>query len=134
MWLTDEGFKTNMSLLKDDKIPYIINAAAKRTILIKQSDLLDLVPTADERVWLSAKKQKATPVAELDHQRISNIVGLLELMLKKGRISKIDADNYMVAMNESIIPELNERFNGEILKYKPFYAWEKDLVKLPDVK
>ena len=65
----------------------------------------------------------------MDHQRLSNCVGLLELYLKAGKISKDQGDDYLMHLTESIVPELNERFGGEILPYKPFYDWERALVK-----
>jgi hypothetical protein len=134
MWLSDEGFELGKTAILKDQIPYVINNTKKRIVFIKQSDLYNIVPTLEERVWLVAKKQKATPVSEMDHQRLSNCVGLLELMLKKGRISKNDADDYILSLSENIVPELMSRFKGEILPYKPYYPWEKDLLKLPDVK
>ena len=54
-------------------------------------------------------------------------------MLRKGKITKKNSENYLRNLNESIVPELNERFNGEVLEYIPYYEWEKEMTKLPDV-
>jgi len=65
----------------------------------------------------------------MDHQRLSNTIGLLGLYLETNRISRPDADDYMKSLEESIVPELKERFDGEVLEYKPYFDWERELIK-----
>ena len=88
MWTLEEDYQIALKEITKDKIPFVVNNTSKRTIFVKQEDLPDFFPMSEERVWLSSKKQKATPVAEMDHQRLSNCVHLLDLMLRKGEFLK----------------------------------------------
>lgn len=132
LWLNDTDFKSGQEALTKAGIVFT-KGAALRTCLVKQSKLEGIVEMAEQRVWLSAKGQRATLTAEMDHQRLSNAIGLLELMLKKGKLSKEQGNDYLLKLNESIVPELEERFKGELLPYCPYFGWEKDLINLPDV-
>lgn len=60
---------------------------------------------------------------------LSNCVGLLDLFLKAEKLTKEQGEDYIRHLLESIVPELNERFNGDLLPYAPYFQWEKDLVK-----
>lgn len=99
-------------------------------IAIKQSELQAFYPEfVEERVWFSQKGTIVTLTKDMDHQRLSNCVGLLDLFLTTNSISKEDAADYIMHLNDSIVPELAERFKGELLPYKPHFDWEKKLVE-----
>ena len=85
----------------------------------------------EKRIW--ASKDQYSLCGEMTQQHLSNTLGYLELMLKKGRISKKNSEDYLYKLQESIVPELEERFNGEILDYIPYYEWEKEMIKLSDI-
>lgn len=133
LWLTDDAFKEGEEKLKKDKVPYT-RGNDKRTLVLKQSKLDGIVDMIEERVWLSKSNTLATPTSEMDQQRLSNAVHLLEVYLKAEKITKLQGEDYLARLSESIIPELNERFNGELLPYKPFFDWEKALVKEAKIK
>ena len=133
LFLDETKFLANQAKLKSDGILFT-KGFTKRTLKIKQSNLDGKVKMSEERVWLSAKGKVATPTSEMDQQRLSNCVGLLEIYLKAGKISKPEAEDYLAKLSESILPELNERFNGDLLPYKPYYSWEKDLIKEAGIK
>lgn len=101
-----------------------------KNMLVNQDDISKLIDNkeafVEERVW-GFSKNKLMPTNAMDHQHLSNCVGLLEVLITKDKISKQDADNYLIQLKESIIPELEERFNGKILPYKPYYDWERKL-------
>lgn len=116
---------------RDKKVDYYLQ---HNCFTLTQEALYQLLPSKyfeEIRAWKG--KDKIFICSKMDHQRLSNCVGLLVLMLKKGIISKKNSENYLKNLHESIVPELNERFNGEILEYIPYYEWEKEMVKLPDV-
>lgn len=128
MWLTEVQLKAGEVLLKNEGIVYS-KLSANRTVAVKQSNLIGKVDMSEERVWLSAKGQKATPTSEMDQQRLSNCIGLMEIYLKADRLTKSQGEDYLTHLTESIIPELNERYKGELLPYTPHFPWEKDLLK-----
>lgn len=133
LYLTDQQFKDGEVKLKEAGIK-ITRGFTKRTFKVKQSDLVGKVDMSEERVWLSNKNLRATLTSEMDHQRLSNCVGLLEIYLKTEKITKEQGDDYLLRLNESIIPELNERYKGELLPYKPFFPWEKEMIKEAKIK
>jgi len=116
---------------RDKQLEY--NILNEEVVTISQEVLTGLLPSScfeEKRVWKG--KDQYFLCSEMDHQRLSNCVGLLDLMLKKGKINKKKSEDYLSKLYESIVPELEERFNGEILDYIPYYEWEKEMVKLPD--
>ncbi len=133
LWLTDDGFKEGEAKLKKEGVPYT-KAYEKRTLLLKQKNLDGKVDMSEERVWMSKSNAVATPVSEMDHQRLSNCVGLLEIYLKAGKISKSQGEDYLARLSESIVPEITERFEGVVLPYKPYYDWERTLMKEAGIK
>jgi len=108
----------------------IKSVSSDKTLFVKQEDLLAVHPEffKEERVWLSQSNTIATLTKEMDQQRLSNCVGLLDLFLKTNRIAKDNADDYLKRLEEAIVPELVERFDSEILPYKPHYDWERKLL------
>lgn len=133
LFLTDAQFNAGQTKLKTEGVSFS-KGFSKRTLKVKQSSLVGKIDMSEERVWLSAKGKVATPTSEMDQQRLSNCVGLLEVYLKAGKISKPEAEDYLAKLNESILPELNERYSGDLLPYKPFFSWEKDLIKEAGIK
>lgn len=132
LFLSDAQFKIGEEKLKKDNISYT-RGFKKKTLILKQSKLEGKVDMSEERVWVTGKGLIAEPTSEMSHQRISNVLGYLDLMLKKGKISKDNADDYLRKVSESIVPEINERFKGEILPYAPKFQWEFDMIKLPNI-
>lgn len=108
----------------------IKSVSSGKTLFVKQEDLLTMYPNFfnEERVWLSQNNTIATLTKEMDQQRLSNCIGLLDLFLKTNRISKDNATDYLQRLEEAIVPELVERFDSEILPYKPHYDWERKLL------
>lgn len=103
-------------------------------LLISQFDLYNCFSEeqqkeffSEERVWPSAKGE-LVPTKEMDHQRLSNCVRLLEVLLEKGKIDKESADKYIERLEDSVVPELAERFEGDVLDYQPYYEWERKLM------
>lgn len=108
----------------------IKNVSSDKTLFVKQEDLLTVYEQffIEERIWLSQNNTIAALTKEFDHQRLSNCIGLLDLFLKTNRIAKDNAEDYLKRLEESIVPELVERFGSEILPYKPHYDWERKLL------
>lgn len=108
----------------------IKNVSSDKTLFVKQEDLLQGYEQffIEERVWLSQSNTIATLTKDMDHQRLSNTIGLLDLFLTANRIAKDNADDYLKRLEEAILPELTERFAGEVLPYKPHYDWERKLL------
>lgn len=102
-----------------------------KTLLVNQTECQKLLDVTkyfkDERVWPTTGGQ-LIPTSEMDHQRLSNCCGLLGLLLEKGKIDKEAADVYLARLEDSIVPELQERFGGDVLPYQPYFEWEKKLV------
>jgi len=99
-------------------------------ITLTQESISHFIPHdlfEEKRVWRN--REKYTLCSEMDHQRLSNCVGLLEVMLVLNRITQDNANHYMESLANSIVPELEERFNGEVLDYVPYYEWEKEMYK-----
>ena len=116
---------------RDKQIEYYLQEGG---ITLKHEDLFKLLPSEyfkDTNVWKG--KDKFFICSEMDHQRLSNCIGLLDMMLRKGKISKKSSEDFLRNLKETIIPEIEERFNGEVLDYIPYYEWEKEMIKLPDV-
>jgi hypothetical protein len=120
--------------INDMRMKHIQYELYENMVTLTQEDLSKLLPKEffeEKRVWFGGDKMHLC--CEMQHQHLSNTVNLLEILLKKGKISQTKAQDYMKKLEESILPELQERFNGEILPYKIHYKWEEDLLKLPDV-
>lgn len=97
-------------------------------LVLHQKELKKILPEEcfeDVRAWVG--KDNITPVSKMDHQRLSNCVGYLEMLLVLNKISQKNSLDYMKKLQESVVPELDERFNGVILPYVPFYEFEKSL-------
>lgn len=112
---------------RDKKVDYFLQ---HNCFTLSQEALYQLLPSAnfeEIRAWKS--KDAITPCCKMDQQRLSNCVGYSEMMLVLGKMSQKNANNYMEKLAESIIPELEERFNGEVLDYIPYYEFEKSLYK-----
>lgn len=84
-------------------------------------------------VWIGGKSRVAVLASTMEHQRLSNCINLLDILLSKGEIAQSEADNYMKELNEVIVPELERRFAGELLPYVPYYQWEKALLLKPNI-
>lgn len=67
--------------------------------------------------------------SEMEQQHLSNCLGYFELVVELNKISTENANNYLKALQTDILPEIQERFNGEVLPYTPFYDFEKQMVK-----
>ncbi len=127
-WLSESAYKTGLELVAKAGITYT-KPSQGRTIYIKQINLDGKIPMVEERVWLTNKGEVAVLTKEMDHQRLSNCVHLFELFLKAGKLSKSQGDEYLLRLAEGVVPELDERFKGDILAYKPHFPWEKQLME-----
>ena len=78
----------------------------------------------EERVWFGAGG-KIYLCKDCDQQHISNSIHYCEILVTLGKLDQNKFDDYMSKLQESMIPELEERFGGELLDYVPFYDWEK---------
>ena len=97
---------------------------------IRQEQLQKFLPESwfeEVRVWLGQDLYYLC--SKMDHQHLSNCIGYLDLLLQLNKISKEKSTDYMARLSESIIPELEERFGGELLPYKPKFEWEHRLIK-----
>ena len=122
-----------MELLKNNKIKFDVLGTSQ--ISFEQTEAFKLFHeeelkecTSEERVWRSAGGLLVY-TNTMDQQRLSNCVGLLEVLLSKGKISKEDSEIYLENLKSSVMPELEERFAGVILSYVPHYEWERKLVE-----
>jgi hypothetical protein len=102
---------------------------------IWQRDLIksygELIDTIEVNAWDQGNidATKVVLCSEMDHQRLSNIIGLLEILFAKGRINEKRGNYYLSQIENNIVPELEARFGGEVLPYVPFYEWEKKLME-----
>lgn len=82
------------------------------------------------RVWTggSVRPKAYVPTKDMEHQRLSNCLGLLDMLLTTGNISHDKADTYLKALTP-VVDELSDRFGGELLPYIPYYQWEKDMAE-----
>jgi hypothetical protein len=117
-------------VLTEKQIPYHIGL--RNTLELKLESLYSLL--GDEffeevRVWNTPKNKLVTPTSTMDHQRLSNCVHLLELFLETGRLSVDEGNDYLGKLTDAIIPEIEERFSGDLLPYKPFFSWELSLLQ-----
>lgn len=118
--------------MRGKKIQYGLH---ENVITLTQEDLSKILPKeyfTEKRVWFAADKMFFCN--EMKHSHLSNCIGYLELLLKLDKISEAKAKDYMKKLEESVIPEIEERFNGEILPYKPKFDWEFKLVKELEAK
>jgi len=139
----EKSFRIRFYIEKGDDLNKLINdmrgkriqyGLHENVITLTQEDLSKLVPKehfTEKRIWFAADKMFLCE--EMEQQHLSNILHMLEILLKKGKISQSKAKDYMRKIEEAITPELEERFKGEILPYKSHYKWEEDLLKLPDI-
>lgn len=112
---------------RDKKLDYYIQ---DHIITLKQDALQKIISAEyfeEKRIW--AGKDQYFLCEKMEHQHLSNTIGYLEILLTLGKINKKGSEDYMEKLQTSIVPELEERFNGEILPYKPHYAFEEDLYK-----
>lgn len=105
-----------------------------KTFLIKQSELIPLLPPSDDyvidvRVWLFNKKKNYTLCSKMEHQHLSNTIHLFEMFCTLDKLTKSEADAYLSDLKKNVIPEISERFTGVILPYKPHYDWESKLLE-----
>jgi len=122
-----ETIKKIVWACRDKQVEYYLQ---EEVITLKQKELLKLLPencSEEKRIWKG--KDKLYICSEMDQQHLSNILFYLEILLTLGKINKKDSENYLIKVQEVIIPELEERFNGETLEYKPHYEYEKELYK-----
>ena len=77
----------------------------------------------EERIWLGAGG-KIFLCREMEHGHLSNCIGYLEILIVLGKIDDEKSENYIAALQESVVPELEERFGGVALDYVPHYDWE----------
>jgi hypothetical protein len=132
-WMKEEQYKFGIAELDKRGIKYH-KASGTRTVHIKQLALVDKVKMSEERVWLTTKGEVAVLTSEMDHQRLSNCIHLFEVFMKAGKLSKSQGEEYLLRLNEGVGPELAERFKGDLLPYKPHFAWEKELLKEAGMK
>ncbi len=126
--LTEEAKSKIIWACRDKRVDY--NLLGSEVITISQDALYQILPSScfeDKRCWKG--KDQIFICSEMKQSHLSNILGYLEILLTLNKISKKNSEDYMEKLQESIIPELEERFNGEILPYEPYYAYEKDLYK-----
>lgn len=118
--------KTTVELFVAKEIEFV---KENKYLIVSQVELLKLVDKkffTDERVWPTTGGQ-LIPTKDMDHQRLSNCIGLLSLLLESGKIDKESADVYLARLEDSIVPELHDRFGGDVLPYQPYFEWEKKL-------
>lgn len=143
IWGDERTFRMRFSIEKRN-LNYILDVMREKSIdyelkynflELTQEHLAKLLPEkyfVEKRVWFGT--QKMYFCSEMEHAHLSNIIGVFDLMLRKGKISKLKAIDFLKKVEANIIPELEERFDGVILDYKPYYEWEKEMLLLPDVE
>lgn len=97
------------------------------SIIIPRDQWFKLVDPAcfeEKAVWIGAQEQIYL-VEEMSQQHLSNIIHTLEQKLEDQALSKEEMDDFFNEIETLIVPELQKRFKGELLPYKPFYDWEK---------
>jgi len=126
--LCDEDMvKEFRDLLIDHEVSYTFDFTRFE---IHQKELIKLFSDKlleEGRYWYT--QNKIFKCNEMNQQHLSNCVNYLEILLTLGKISEEGIKNYMLSLEESIIPELEERFEGEILDYVPFADYDKNLYK-----
>ena len=127
VFLDAEGLNKVIWKCRDKDTTYYANNGS---ITFEQKELSKIVPAdwcTEERVWFT--KNKIYLTSKMEHSHLSNTFHYLEILLTLGKINKKDSENYIQSLQESIVPELEERFKGEILEYVPYYDYEKDMYK-----
>lgn len=130
-----EGRNSLTKLVNDMRGKRIEYGLHEGVVTLTQEDLSKILPKeyfTEKRIWFAADKMFLC--SEMEHSHLSNCIGYLELLLKLDKITPDKAKDYMKKLEESIIPELEERFNGEILPYTPKFDWEFKLVKELELK
>jgi len=138
VWGDEKSFRMRFTVEKEN-LDSVLNAMREKSIdyelrsgilELTQEHLVKLIPVeyfTEKRVWFGADKMYFC--SEMEHSHLSNIVGYLDLLMQLNRISQEKAKNYIKKLETNIIPELEERFDGEILPYKAIFDWDKKMVK-----
>ena len=79
------------------------------------------------KTWTTHNK-KQIKLDEMDHQHLSNIYWYNKIVL--GYDPKNKADNKSMERQDLIFEQINGRFNGEILPYKPLLAFQFEIEML----
>ena len=79
------------------------------------------------KTWTTHNK-KQIKLDEMDHQHLSNIYWYNKIVL--GYDPKNKADNKPMERQDLIFEQINGRFNGEILPYKPLLAFQFEIEML----
>jgi len=121
----DSLIKQFRDYLSDSDVRYSFNFY---DVEVSQTELIKIFADKyleDGRFWYSY--DKIHNCKTMDHQQLSNCVNNLDILLTLNKISSQNAEEYLKNLNESIIPELKERFGENILEYKPSGDYEKTL-------
>lgn len=86
--------------------------------------LIDKDFFTEERIWMGAG-EKIFLCKEMSKQHLSNTVHYCKILITLGKLDEDKFNHYMEKLQESVVPELQDRFEGDILDYVPFYDWEK---------
>jgi hypothetical protein len=114
-------------LLSLNKIDYDLNLLIFK---IKQEELIGLFTPKhleEGRFW--NYQDRIVSCSKMNHQELSNCIKFLEILLTLNRISAVYAERYLKNLGESINLEIEERFGGEVLDYKPKSDYDKKQYK-----
>lgn len=97
---------------------------------IKQENLVEKLPNkyfTEERVWKTPRYLNLC--SEMEHQHLSNCVHIGEMLIALERLTKEQATKYILDLQENILPELEERFQGKVLPFKAQFKWDRRLLE-----
>ncbi len=128
------GSETDLiDFLESNKIEYI--HTKPKTFQISQGALISLAEAESSsfidspRLWFFNKKKNFMLCSKMEHQHLSNTIHLFEMFCTLNKLSKQDSDNYLEDLKNNVLPEIDDRFKGEVLDYKPHYDWENKLLE-----
>jgi hypothetical protein len=137
VWGDEKSFRVRFTIAEKNDLDRLINdmrgksidyELSRGVIGLTQEHFGRFIPKeylTERRVWFGADKMFFCD--QMDHQHLSNCIGYLDILLQLGRISKEKSQDYIKKLETNIAPEIDERFNGEILPYKPAFDWDKKL-------
>ena|ERR1035437_8106127 len=125
LYLTEDTVKGFRNMLIDNEVVYTFDFL-KFEIL--QTELVKLF--ADKylekgRFWHT--RDKIFKCNQMSQQQLSNCVNYLEIALSLNKMSASSAEEYLDDLNNSIVLELEERFDSEVLDFFPATKLEKQL-------
>ncbi len=126
----DEEYIDNLcNLLNNYNVEYDMNF---QRFEIKQEELVKVFSDKfleEDRFWVFNSNSKILRSKEMSQQQLSNCIMFLEILLTLNMIYGNNADYYLKNLEENIIPELSERFEGVVLDYVPENKTQEDLYK-----